>query len=44
MAAQEMLAHVQSKASKLVKNQADVNSVRWVLDERWLSNHGVHVN
>jgi hypothetical protein len=43
MAAQEELARVQSYAGKLVKSQEDVNSVRWVLDQRWLENHGVYV-
>lgn len=43
MAAQEALAHVQSRAGKLVQQQTDVKTVRWVLDKQWLSEHGVHV-
>ncbi|MEH6357655.1 MAG: hypothetical protein V7745_01610 [Pseudomonadales bacterium] len=44
MAAQEELARVQSYAGKLVKSQEDVSAVRWVLDQRWLANHGVRVD
>lgn len=43
-AAQEELARVQSHAGDLVKSQPDVNSIRWVLDKRWLANHGVQVD
>lgn len=43
MAAQEQLARVQSRAGKLVGEQPDVRRVRWVLDESWLSSHGVYV-
>jgi hypothetical protein len=43
IAAQEELARVQSHAGDLVKSQPDVHSVRWVLDKRWLENHGVLV-
>jgi hypothetical protein len=43
MAAQEQLASVQSRAGKLVRDQDDVRRVRWVLDERWLSRHGIYV-
>lgn len=43
MAAQETLARTQSGAGKLIGEQADVRSVRWVLDERWLSSHGIYV-
>lgn len=41
--AQEELARVQSHAAKLVSDQADVRSVRWVLDEQWLAGFGVYV-
>lgn len=41
--AQKELARVQSRVRKLVKSQNDVNTVRWVLDRRWLENHGVNV-
>lgn len=44
MAAQQELARVQSYAAEIVKSQEDVNAVRWVLDERWLANHGVRVD
>ena len=43
MAAQERLAGVQSRAAALVMAQADVGRVRWVLDEQWLSGHGIYV-
>ena len=43
MAAQERLAGVQSRAAALVTAQADVGRVRWVLDEQWLSGHGIYV-
>lgn len=44
MTAQQELARVQAYAAELVKSQEDVRSVRWVLDERWLANHGVRVD
>lgn len=43
MIAQEELARIQSHVGKLVKSQEDVNSVRWVLDKQWLTEHGVHI-
>ena len=43
MEAQTELARIQSKVGKLVKSQEDVNSVRWVLDEQWLIEHGIQV-
>lgn len=43
MAAQEELARIQSRAAKLIGEQPDVRHVRWVLDEQWLSSHGVYV-
>ena len=43
MAAQEYLASVQSRAASLVAEQPDVSRVRWVLDEQWLSGHGIYV-
>jgi hypothetical protein len=39
--AQSRLAQVQSRAAQLVMEQEDVQRVSWVLDERWLSNHGI---
>ncbi len=44
MKAQAELARVQSYAGKLIKSQEDVNAVHWVLDQRWLENHGVQVD
>jgi hypothetical protein len=43
MAAQTELARIQSYVGKRVKSQDDVNSVRWVLDQQWLTEHGVHL-
>lgn len=43
MMAQEELAHIQSHVGKLVKSQEDVDSVRWVLDQQWLTEYGVHI-
>lgn len=43
MMAQEELARTQSHVGKLVKSQEDVESIRWVLDQAWLKEHGVHV-
>ena len=44
VAAQKELARVQSYAGKLVKSQEGVKAVRWVLDRRWLENHGVYID
>lgn len=41
--AQQQLAQVQSHAAALVMSQEGVERVTWVLDERWLANHGIHV-
>jgi hypothetical protein len=41
MLAQDQLVAMQARAAQLVKAQADVNSVRWVLDERWFADRGV---
>jgi hypothetical protein len=41
IAAQERLASIQTRAAGLVKAQEDVRSVRWTLDERWLTRNGV---
>ncbi len=43
MAAQDELARIQSHAAELISTQPDVKSVRWVLDVRWLENHGVRI-
>jgi hypothetical protein len=41
--AQKRLANMQSRAAGLIKAEEDVRSVRWKLDERWLSRNGVYV-
>ena len=43
MKAQTELARIQSHVGKLVESQEDVNSIRWVLDQQWLTDHGVHI-
>ena len=43
IAAQESLASIQTRAAGLVKAQEDVRSVRWILDENWLSRNGVYI-
>ncbi|MCA1792064.1 MAG: hypothetical protein LC667_20095 [Thioalkalivibrio sp.] len=43
MAAQQELAERQARAADLVRDQADVSSVRWELDRGWLQNHGVQL-
>lgn len=42
-AAQQRLATIQSSAAKVVGSQEDVSRVQWILDERWLAEHGVFV-
>ena len=44
VAAQRQLAQVQSRAGNLIGEQEDVRKVRWILDERWLSNHGAYID
>lgn len=44
MAAQKELARLQSHAGKLVESQDDVNTIKWVLDKKWLVKRGVHVD
>lgn len=41
VAAQERLAELQFRASSLVEAHPEVDRVRWQLDERWLTEHGV---
>ena len=43
MDAQQELAARQARAADLVSQQADVRSVRWELDRRWLQQHGVQL-
>jgi len=44
MATQDELARLQKKAGALVESQQDVNTVRWVLDRKWLAKHGVYLD
>lgn len=44
MAAQDVLAATQSRAAELVEREADVTSIRWVIDERWYNERGVMLN
>ena len=41
MAAQDLLAQKQSAAERLVREEADVDRVRWQLDEAWYASKGV---
>jgi hypothetical protein len=41
MAAQADLVKVQKRVAEIVKGQADVRSVRWVLDRQWYSDRGI---
>lgn len=41
--AQKELARVQSYAGKLVKSQKDISSIRWVLDQKWLTENGAQI-
>jgi hypothetical protein len=43
MEAQRGLAKVQSRVGKLVKSQADVSSIKWVLDTQWLAENGIQI-
>jgi len=40
MAAQDELVQKQSRAAELVQRHPEVQSVRWVLDERWYAERG----
>lgn len=44
MKAQDELVQIQSRAAKLLTGQSDVDSVRWSLDKRWYSSHGVYID
>lgn len=44
MAAQDRLVDKQSRAAELVTSEADVQAVRWELDERWYNEQGVFLN
>ncbi len=39
--AQKQLARIQSKAARIVKDQPDIQEIKWKLDKRWLEGHGV---
>jgi hypothetical protein len=41
VAAQKRLGDIQSRASSVVQAHPEVESVRWLLDERWLAERGV---
>ncbi len=43
IAAQKQLAHIQEKAFKLVKAQADVKDVQWEIDRSWYESHGLKI-
>ncbi len=43
MTAQEELVSVQARAARIVRDQPDVASVRWQLDERWYAERGVRI-
>lgn len=44
MAAQDQLASMQSRAGKLVSQQDDVTSVRWVIDRNWYASQGIYLD
>lgn len=44
MAAQDVLAATQTRAAKLIRNQPDVTSLRWEVDERWFNERGVFLD
>jgi hypothetical protein len=41
IAAEKMLAEVQSEARKIIAAQPGVTDVRWELDRKWLSSHSI---
>ncbi|MEM0954849.1 MAG: hypothetical protein AAGI24_11980 [Pseudomonadota bacterium] len=41
MAAQDALTVRQTEAARLVTEEADVERIEWVLDERWYAEHGI---
>jgi len=44
LGAQQELADHQARAKALVLSDPDVDSVRWVLDEAWLTRRGIQVS
>lgn len=44
IAAQDELARMQKHAGTLVESQEGVESIRWVLDQKWFAKHGVYVD
>ena len=43
MAAEKLLADVQSEARAIVLAQPGIKSVRWELDRKWLADHNIDV-
>lgn len=44
IAAQKRLAHIQGKVAKRLKQEPDIDRIRWQLDRQWFSDHGVRVD
>lgn len=44
VAAQKVLAEVQSEARQIVLNQPGISGVKWELDRNWLIAHGIPLN
>jgi len=43
IAEQKRLAAAQSEAAQIVQSQAGIESVKWEIDRRWLTAHGIEV-
>ncbi len=43
IAAQKRLAHIQGKVAKRLKQEPDIERIRWQLDSQWFHEHGVNV-
>jgi hypothetical protein len=41
--AQKELAHYQEIAANLIREQADINTIRWQIDKSWFAQHGIEV-
>lgn len=44
MAAQDKLVTIQSRAGKLVSDEADVKSIRWSIDRNWYASQGIYLD
>lgn len=44
MAAQDVLASMQSRAGELVSGEDYVQSIRWSIDKKWYAYHGVYLD